>query len=202
MRISLTTREQRPAAAPSSGARLLSLLSFFKKGRLSMPIDPTTVLPQSVVRIFGWVAGQVTWQVPTPASKAGEKQILMGPHMEASKDADRLANILAFSHEGRYTPFRAPALFLVSSDGDPVWVGDKVDPARLGLAQLDQNVVFASNLRFWICDRSAYITRLDVSAGTLQRMVIDLETGGAPGRRVDLVGQESSFMARLGQGTY
>jgi hypothetical protein len=176
-----------------------------------MPVDPK-ILTQSVVRIFGWVVGQVTLQAPAPHQtqtgasalpKLDEKKVLSGPLLEACKNANQLANILAFSHEGHYTPFRAPALFLVSSDGEPVWVGNppQVDLERLGLAQLERTD-FASNLRFWICDRTAYIIRLDVSAGTLQRMVIDLETGAAHGRRIDVVGQESSFTARLGQGPY
>jgi hypothetical protein len=63
-------------------------------------------------------------------------------------------------------------------------------------------MVFASDLRIWTYDRSFPIVRLDVSAGTLQRVVIDLETGGAHGRRIDLVGQEGSYTARLGQGNH
>ena len=63
-------------------------------------------------------------------------------------------------------------------------------------------ITFASDLKFWFYDPSAQIIRLDISSGTLQQVVIDAETGGAHGRRIDLVGQESSFSARLGQGTY
>jgi hypothetical protein len=178
-----------------------------------MPIDPTK-LTQSIVRLFGWVVGEVNWKEPDahpgykptkaqPEAKTAH-QPLKSPESASLADAKLLAHVLAFSNEGRYTPFRIPALFLVHDEGEWVWHSDsdKVDPARLGLAQLDQNVVFARNLKFWICDRSAYIRRLDMSEGTLQRMVIDFETGGAQGRRIDLVGQESSYMARLGPGNH
>jgi hypothetical protein len=167
-----------------------------------MSVDPTRFLTQAVVRLFGWVVGEVTWTAPAAAPKTPDLNAVGEGSEALASDRTKLAHVLAFSNEGRYTPFRTPALFLVSSDGDPVWVGNKVDPGRLGLAQLDQSMVFASNLMFWICDRSAYITRLDMSSGTLQRVVIDLETGGAQGRRIDLVGQEGSYMARLGQGHY
>jgi hypothetical protein len=191
-----------------------------------MAISPTQLLAQSAVRLFGWVVGEVDWRTPASAPKAPASapktpakggsaaasgaaapaakahSPLLSPQSTASANAKLLANVLAFSHEGRYTQFRAPALFLMLDEGEPVWEKGKVDPARLGLAQLDQSMLFASDLKFWICDRSAYITRLDMSAGTVQLVVIDLETSGAQGRRIDLVGQGSSYMARLGQGTY
>jgi len=137
---------------------------------------------------------------PTSTTPAKTHKPVMSTHSKVSDEYTTLANILAFSHDGRYTPFHSPALFLMRDEGDWVWENDKVDPARLGLAQLDQSMVFASNLKYWICDRSAYLTRLDMSAGTAQLVVIDLETSGAQGRRIDLIGQGSSFMARLGQG--
>jgi hypothetical protein len=188
-----------------------------------MSVDPTRFLTQAVVRLFGWVVGEVTWKeppasnAPAPSAKtptAGAKTPTAAPTAQAlnavgegsgalAEDRRKLAHVLAFSNEGRYTPFRAPALFLVPSDGEPVHdEHGELDPAKLGLAQLDKSMIFASNLKFWICDRSAYITRLDMSSGTLQRVVIDIETAGAQGRRIDLVGQESSYMARLGPGHY
>lgn len=186
-----------------------------------MAISATDLLAQSqaAVRLFGWAVGQVTWKTPdsNPGSvaKAGPSagggasksttpakthKPVMSAHSKISDEYTTLANILAFSHDGRYTPFHSPALFLMRDEGEWVWEHNKVDPARLGLAQLDQSMVFASNLKYWICDRSAYLTRLDMSAGTAQLVVIDLETSGAQGRRIDLIGQGSSFMARLGQG--
>jgi hypothetical protein len=185
-----------------------------------MSVDPTRFLTQAVVRLFGWVVGEVTWKEPAAVTTAAAAAVkgsasaakapaavptaqalsAVGEGSKAlAKDGKKLAHVLAFSNEGRYTPFRAPALFLVSADGEPVYdEHGSVDPAKLGLAQLDKSMVFASNLKFWICDRSAYITRLDMSSGTLQRVVIDLETGGAHARRIDLVGQEGSYTARLG----
>jgi hypothetical protein len=187
-----------------------------------MAVDPTTpdpkkLLTQSVVHLFGWIVGDVNWKVPedhpqepTPypmpkpmKSAPPEKPaFLPGPATGTAENAKTLANIFAFSNEGRFTPFRTPALFLMIEPGDWVWKNGQVDPARLGLTHLDESMRFAFNLKFWICDRSAYITRLDVSSGTLQRMVVDLETSGVQGRRVDLIGQESSYMARLGQGNH
>jgi hypothetical protein len=179
-----------------------------------MPMDPTK-LTQSIVRLFGWVVGEVKWKEIAPSPPGAAPNWVVGAAAAAapvarplvSKEsknvagANVLAHILAFSNEGRYTAFRTPALFLMRDEGEWVWDGGGLDPARLGLAQLDQTM-FASNLKFWVCDRSAHIARLDVSIGTLQRMAIELETGAAHGRRMDVVGQESSFTARLGQGPY
>jgi len=77
-----------------------------------------------------------------------------------------------------------------------------IDPAQLGLAQLDGTITFATDLVFWIYDRADLIIRLDLNSGTLQTLVIDAETGGGRGRRIDLVGQDGSFSGRLGQGRY
>ena len=133
-----------------------------------------------------------------------EDTVVRGPQLATVQDVNLwLANVQAFSCDGRYVPFRAPALFLVHWSGDDVYVGaGHVDPSRLGLAHLDREMVFASDLKFWTYDRSFPIVRLDMSAGTLQRVVIDLETGSAHGRRIDLVGQEGSFTARLGGGNH
>jgi hypothetical protein len=114
----------------------------------------------------------------------------------------RYAHIFAFTYEGRYTMLHAPALFMVRGAGEAVTDGKGiVDPARIGLANLDGTIVFASDLQFWIYDRSDLTIRLDISSGSLQQLLIDAETG-THGRRIDLVGQEGSFSARLGQGTY
>ena len=115
-----------------------------------------------------------------------------------------VAHIFAFTYEGCYKAFHVPALFLVHGAGEPVHVKDEknVDPARLGLAHLDGTIVFAKDLRFWIYDRADLAVRLDITSGAIQTLVIDAETGGGHGRRIDLVGQDGSFSARLGQGSY
>lgn len=115
----------------------------------------------------------------------------------------RIAHIFAFSYQGGYKPFHVPALFLVHGTGKSVVEhGKEVDPGQLGLAQLDGTITFARDLRFWIYDRADLTLRLDITSGTVQNLVIDAETGGGHGRRVDIVGQDSSFSARLGQGSY
>ena len=40
-----------------------------------------------------------------------------------------------------------------------------------------------------------------MAAGTVQRLVIDVESNTGQGRRIDLVGQESTFMGRLAPGS-
>lgn len=112
-----------------------------------------------------------------------------------------LASVHAFSCEGRYTQFRTPALFLVNDVGDDVWKeGEPLRPERFGLPHVEVTVYFARDLRFWTFERGAQIVRLDMSAGTVQRLVIDVETNATQGRRIDLVGQESTFMGRLAPG--
>jgi hypothetical protein len=124
-------------------------------------------------------------------------------HQEAELDVpilykfDRMAYIFAFCHEGRYMPFQVPAMFLVNGRGQPVHKDGKVDLVQLGLASLEPNIVFASDLRFWAVDRWNFVVRLDVNSGPLQKVVINAETAGGSGRRIDLVGQDSSFTARL-----
>ena len=113
-----------------------------------------------------------------------------------------IAHIFAYSYQGSYKPLHVPAAFLVQGVGESVRHAGGVDPARLGLAQLDGTITFAKDLVFWIYDRADLILRLDLNSGTLQTLVIDAETGGGHGRRIDLVGQDGSFSARLGQGSY
>jgi hypothetical protein len=113
-----------------------------------------------------------------------------------------LAHILAYSFAGNYLPLHVPAYFLVLTQGEPLLIGRELqpDPVRLGLAHLDGTVRFARDLRYWTYDRTDYIIRLDSSSGTLQQMVLDVEINGPHGRRIDLVGQDGSFTARLGGG--
>jgi len=185
-----------------------------------MPIDPAKLLAQSEVRLFGWLVGQPPAEADVAALKNPEKKeeannkinataiflahetqdkTVKGELFQATANYLWLANIHAFSCEGRYTQFRVPALFLVPNSGDLVAEkGEESNPAKLGLAQIDMNMKFAADLRYWVFDRTAQIVRLDMSTDTVQRLVVDLETTGAQGRRVDLVGQESSWMGRLG----
>jgi hypothetical protein len=162
-----------------------------------------TMLAPSTVRIFGRVLPWLT--VPDVEQKVAlpKEYRARSPLSLALQGEDlKFAHVFAFSHEGRYTPLQVPALLLVHGPGDDVMDGSgTVDPARLGLAHLG-TITFASDLKFWLYDPSAQIIRLDISSGTLQQLVIDAEAGGAHGRRIDMVGQESSFSARLGQGTY
>lgn len=184
-----------------------------------MPVDLTKLFAQSEVCLFGWLIGQ-----PPPTQEESAVRVLDGPTFPPSfllkghhatrgnQPSDHgplrnlfsngawLASIHAFSCEGRYTQFRTPALFLVTDLGELVWDDGKLRPERFGLPHLDRNIEFASDLRFWTYDRGAHTVRLDMSAGTVQRLVIDVEAGGAQGRRIDLVGQESTFMGRLAAG--
>lgn len=182
-----------------------------------MPVDPTRLLAQSEVCLFGWLIGSSQGKPPpTPPKdpdpifeadslvRKGDRQSGVGPLNDVFPKGAWLASIHAFSCEGRYSQFRTPALFLVSSVGDPVWEDvnrQKLRPERFGLPHLDKHTEFASDLRFWTYDRGAHTVRLDMAAGTVQRLVIDVEAGGPPGRRIDLVGQESTFMGRLSPGT-
>jgi hypothetical protein len=177
-----------------------------KRRKVSMPKDiNASLLAPSTVRLFGrelitldLVAGRAA-QVSTDSRYKGESP-LAGLLKQTNL---HLAYILAFSYEGRYAPFHTPALFIVRTPGDPVVeAGKAIDPARLGLAHLDGTITFASDLKYWTYDRSDQTIRLDLASGTLQQLVIDSETGGAHGHRIDLVGQESSLSARLGQGNY
>jgi hypothetical protein len=79
-----------------------------------------------------------------------------------------------------------------------------VDPGQFGLAHFDaRSTTFAADLRFWTYKQSEQTIRLDPASGTLQQLVIDAETGGPHGRRrVDLVGQDSSFTGRFGGGNH
>ena len=118
-----------------------------------MSVNPTRFLTQAVVRLFGWVVGDITWTPPAASSGTGATAVatdpaISGEQSAALANATKVAHILAFSNEGRYTPFRAPALFLVPDDGEWVFEENKpLDPARLGLAQLDNTTLFAPGLQ-------------------------------------------------------
>ncbi|MFO1208423.1 MAG: hypothetical protein U1E40_04280 [Amaricoccus sp.] len=136
------------------------------------PSDPGKVLPQASVYLLGWTYGTL--------------------NLGSGETCD-VAKIQAFTADGRLVQMRTPTLFLVNKDPKPY--NQMTD---VGLAQLDGNVQLAKGLLYWKYDRNDQIARLDSSVGTVQRVVIDLEGGGSQTRRVDAVGQESSWMARLG----
>ena len=152
--------------------------------------DAVRLLPQARIRLLGWVVGSFT-------SSAAEVQGAGG----AAVTYD-VVHVQAFTADGRYRNMRQPAVFLMGAGtGNPLprQAGGEVNPGPLGLSQFVPGMVFAENLQYWEVDRSDDILRLDASAGKVQRVLLDVESGGQEGgRRVDLVGQESSFMARLG----
>ena len=140
--------------------------------------DPSKLLPQAKVRLIGRKFGTLNAPGESPA------------------DCD-VANIQAFTYDGKLVQMRAPTLFLVpTNSGTPLT--STVSLSGIGLVCLDPSVQFADDLFCWVYDRNDDIARLDSSSGTVQRMVIDLESGGSQSRRFDAVGQESSWMARLG----
>lgn len=189
-----------------------------------MSVDPTKLFAQSEVCLFGWLIdpgsgaqqsaeAQEKKRPPPPiisskylfqqepgtrgVAKASDQNLLRTIYA----DGAWLASIHAFSCEGKYAQFRTPALFLVTGPGDEVWKPEGVlRPERFGLPHLDRTIYFASDLKFWTYERGAQIVRLDMSAGTVQRLVVDIESNAGQGRRIDLVGQESTFMGRLAPG--
>jgi hypothetical protein len=186
-----------------------------------------TIFAPSAVRLFGRVLMGTTGPQPGGRRGAGAAAAAPGPGgvsvaapgniatalpdyarrslLFQSLDVGNLniAHIFAYSYEGSYKPLHVPATFLVEGVGTSVFHPPGViDPAQLGLAQLDGTITFATDLVFWIYDRADLIIRLDLNSGTLQTLVIDAETGGGRGRRIDLVGQDGSFSGRLGQGSY
>jgi hypothetical protein len=191
-----------------------------------MTIDPTKLFAQAEVCLFGWLLGQSEEEQEeekgtVAKASSSSTPTLPGSFLHNAQPSARnvqssgrsllqqfyrngawIACIHAFSCEGRYTQFRTPALFLVTDEGEDVWeITGKLRPERFGLAHLDRSIEFAKDLKFWTYDRGAHIVRLDMAAGTVQRLVIDVEAGGPQGRRIDLVGQESTFMGRLTAGT-
>ena len=189
-----------------------------------MSMDPTKLFAQSEVCLLGWLIDPGTGgeqdaeakqpkAPPPPMISSGflfrQKPAMRGvaqspdqnPLRTAYSGGAWLASIHAFSCEGRYTQFRTPALFLVTESGEPVWNEDgTLSPERFGLPHLDRNTEFAGDLSFWTFERGARIVRLDMAAGTVQRLVVDVESSAAQARRIDLVGQESTFMGRLAPG--
>jgi hypothetical protein len=184
-----------------------------------------TLLAPSMVRLLGRVLsgltgsaisgsqGASTAQVPPAGSLATEtlatkptkyqgKSLLV----QAFGSGDlKIAHVFGFTHEGRYTPLQVPALFVVQGEGEMVQEGGKqIDPGRIGLAHLDGTLSFASDLRFWAYDSGDETMRLDVATGSLQQLLIDAEASMADGqeRRIDLVGQGSRVVGRLGRGSY
>jgi hypothetical protein len=152
-----------------------------------------TILGPSTVRLFGWaISGiDVKSQGDKPPGYQGQS-----PLFGALGATDTIAYIMAFSYEGRYTPLDAPALFLVKTKGESVNEGKPLDLKRLGLAQIKGIIAFDPDLKFWAYDRSDQTVRLNICSGTLQQLVIDSDSGGTQARRIDLIGQESSFAAR------
>ena len=103
----------------------------------------------------------------------------------------RIAHIFGFTFAGRYIPLHVPALFVVRTDGELVVY--PLDPGQLGLAHVDDTVRFPADFRIWAYDSGNETIRLDFTIGTLQKLVIDAETGHGSGQaRVDFVGPKGS----------
>ena len=164
------------------------------------------LLAPTTIRLFGRVLRGITPGVPPggiPPQYLGTSPLASA----MSQPNVVLAHILAYSYIGNYTPLQVPALFLVHGQGESVFIGAgadrSVDPGRFGLAHLDASITLANDLRFWTYDQSDQTIRLDPASGTLQQLVVDAETGGPHGRRrIDLVGQDSSFSGRFGGGNH
>src|SRR5262245_37551056 len=119
-----------------------------------------TMLSSTAIRLFGRPIAGLEELVPAKAQEQGganpQKQGTQKPPSHASqtplgKTAEGkgalMALISAFSYEGRYTPLRAPALFLVQEPTYSVKDNGEVDLAQLGLAHLDGSITFASDLK-------------------------------------------------------
>lgn len=160
-----------------------------------------TLLATTMVRLLGRTLGGFVpaggKALKIPKEYLGDSQLV-----DTLKSEDlRIAHIFGFTFAGRYIPLHVPALFIVQGGGETVTT--PVDPQQLGLAHVDGTVKFPADFQFWAYDSGNETIRLDFTLGTLQKLVIDAETGHGGGQaRVDFVGAEGQFAARLGRGSY
>nr|WP_247676857.1 hypothetical protein [Leisingera sp. HS039] len=108
---------------------------------------------------------------------------------QLSDDAN-LARIYGFSYEGTYFELPEPVIFLVHGDGDsatgPESPADQVqvsraplNPSVTGVASAEYQI--ANDIRVWDYDQADYSIRMDVMAGRLEQVLLDVYFGdGGP----------------------
>ncbi|UWQ74355.1 hypothetical protein [Leisingera sp. M658] len=108
---------------------------------------------------------------------------------QLSDDAN-LARIYGFSYEGTYFELPEPVIFLVHGDGDsatgPESPADQVqvsraplNPSVTGVASAEYQI--ANDIRVWDYDKADYTIRMDVMAGRLEQVLLDVYFGdGGP----------------------
>ena len=104
-----------------------------------------------------------------------------------AKSGPRFARIYGFSYEGCYHELDAPILMLVHGPGVPAEsaAGDARasrapdNPDKTGGAASTPS--FADGIRVWSYDKGDHTIRMDTAAGSIERVLLDVEIGTGMG---------------------
>ena len=120
---------------------------------------PDFLLSEVTIHLFGQVVDELT----IGKDLAGDGRTAKG-----LKGWRTIARVYAFAFQNEYVELASPALFVVKNAGDPV--KGNLD---LGLARLPETL--NPGLTVWKVDMEDLTVRLDVMAGTFDRVLLDYE---------------------------
>ena len=141
---------------------------------------PDTLLSESIVHLFGSVMKDITVSATdygggslATALKANNTAAVAarGGGRAVAAKALTVARIYAFAFQNEFFELTSPALFLVSGEGDTL--GDDPDLSKTGLARIPDKL--NPSLSVWTVERDTLTVRLDVMAGSFNRVLLDYE---------------------------
>jgi hypothetical protein len=172
-----------------------------------------TILSSSAVYLFGREVEDLKIEQPDfeerPVRRGGNRFI----QQQLEQEDARLARIYAFAFEGTFYDLSRPTVFLVHGKGDdPDWPTPSgfarlsrapSDPDHTGLHS--QTGAFAETMRVWVYDKGDFTMRLDVDAGTVESVLLNMEmiardarsqSSGMMARSSGMMARSSGMMAR------
>jgi hypothetical protein len=149
-----------------------------------------SLLTPSSIKLFGRLIAEIQIVSP-PTPGAGANLFLY--HQLSTKPLPQFARIYAFSFEGAYYPLARPSLFLVHGKGTPVgnWnVPSTLDQAGVAGREWDFSGYDNPNptpppsatspapgpndLHYWEYEKGDFSLRLDVEAGQLENILLQM----------------------------
>jgi hypothetical protein len=125
---------------------------------------PETILSETTIHLFGRAVTDLTLNTEAYANNGGA----VANALKAGNPT--IARIYAFAFQNEYFDLASPALFIVQGEGAPV------DQGSLDLTgYAGSPPTLNPDLRVWVHERNDLSVRLDIMAGSLDRILLDYE---------------------------
>ncbi|MEM7742126.1 MAG: hypothetical protein AAF409_00330 [Pseudomonadota bacterium] len=148
-----------------------------------------TLLSSSSILLYGVELSDIAFvkdreYVGDGRARELQDQLQYEPDADKAEDV-RLARIYGFAFAGMSFQMGTPAIFVVHGPGsDPK---DQSSGSPLVPGNTDQTGVFAQsydfskNIKYWTYDKNDISLRMDISTGSLETLLLDLEIGDEHG---------------------